>query len=189
MIKTVLSLSFSVVLGVTIAAGSYSVATAQEKSKETKLSERTVRVIMGTAFAGIPESMSKANGEVVKVDRSDPKKFLIPIEDARTIIISAVLSARADLCDLKDLGHKHFKTIMERENARKKWTESQMTYINVLHATTGLYMTGSTAVGEDVKKKDDPDSDFKKNYKCSDDERTNVKAAVEQDIKKLAQAQ
>lgn len=184
-----LSVSCAFAIGfVSLTAGSIA-GLAQEKKKEAKLSERTVRVIMGTAFAGIPDELPKPGGEMVKVDRSDPNKFLIPVEDAREIIVSAVLSARADLCDMKDLGRKHFESIMRRERARGKWTPFQMTYIDVLHATTGLYMTGSASVGDDAKKEDSPDKDIKAKYKCSDAERARVKAAIESDIKKLAQAQ
>lgn len=183
--RMLLSVGCAVVLGLT----SVSAGMAQEKKKEAKLSERTVRVIMGTAFAGIPDTLPKPGGEMVKVDRSDPKKFMIPVEDAREIIISAVLSARADLCGLKKLEREHFKSIMRKELASKKWSSFQMTYIDVLHATTGLFMTGSQAVGEDAKKKDDPSEDIRAKYKCSDEERDRVKAAVESDIKKLVQAQ
>lgn len=187
--RMVLSLSCAIAFGVaSVSIGSTAVL-AQEQKKETKLSERTVRVIMGTAYAGIPESLPKPDGTVVKLDRSDPKKFLIPVEDARNIIVSAVLSARADLCNMEDLGRKHFESLMRRERARDKWTSYQMTYIDVLHATTGLYMTGSTAFGDDVNKDDSKETDIKSKYKCSDDERGRVKAAVENDIKKLAQAQ
>lgn len=187
--RMLLSVSCAVALGlVSLSAGS-TAGLAQEKKKETKLSERTVRVIMGTAFAGIPDELPKPDGGTVKVDRSDPNKFLIPVEDAREIIISAVLTARAGLCDMEDLGRKHFESIMRRERARGKWTPFQMTFIDVLHATTGLFMTGSASAGEDAKKEQSAETDIKSKYKCSDTERARVKDAVETDIKKLAQAQ
>lgn len=187
--KTLLSIGYLVVLGLGIIATSVSVSVAQEKKSDKKISDRTVRVIMGTAFAGIPDELPDAKGDMVKVDRSDPKKFMIPIDDAREIIIKAVLSARADLCDLGDLYREHARSVLLHERARNKWTSSQMTYIDMLHATTGLYMTGSFAVGEEAKKKDSPKNDRRKDYNCSPDERARVKAAVEADIQKLAQAQ
>lgn len=188
MIKTVSSLGCSVVLGLAILFSGGSAAMAQEKKKETQLSERTVRVIMGTAFAGIPDELPDSSGKMVKIDRSDPKKFLIPMEDARNIIIRSVLSARATLCGLEKLERAHFQNIMRAELARKKWTPSQMTYIDILHATTGLYLTGSQAVGEDAKKDDSAKTDIKTSYNCNDQEKTRVKAAVENDMKKTAQA-
>lgn len=191
--KTMLSLGCVLVLALgsfSAAASSVAAQDKQDKDETKKLSDRTVRVIMGSAFAGIPESLPKpGGGEMVKIDRSDPKKFLIPLDEAREIIIKAVLTARADLCGLKDLQRKHFESIMRHELARKKWTPHQMTYIDVLHATTGIYMTGTAAVGDDAKKKDDGSADVRRTYNCSADERERVKEAIEADINQLAQVQ
>lgn len=187
--KTFLSICYMLVLGLGVAVMTMPNAVAQDKKSEKKLSDRTVRVIMGTAFAGVPEELPDATGKMVKIDRSDPKKFMIPLDDAREIIIKAVLSARADLCGLGDLYREHSKRILLHERARNKWTPYQMTYIDILHATTGLYMTGSFAAGEEAKKDDNPADDRRKDYDCSQDERERVKEAVEADIQKLAQVQ
>lgn len=187
--KTVFSISCGVAVALGIATVGSLGAAAQEAKKQSKLSDRTVRVIMGAAFAGIPDELPSPDGKKVKIDRSDPKKFMIPLDDAREIIIKSVMSARAELCGLTDLKRKHFESIMRRELARKKWTPFQMTYIDVLQATTEIFMTGSQAIGEDAKKEDDPSKDIRNTYKCSSEERQRVKAAVEQDIKELAQTQ
>lgn len=194
--KKLVSFCCAVALGLGLAAAASNAALAQNitNKKDKALSDRTVRVIMGYAFAGIPESLPNPKGEMVKVDRSDPKKFMIPLDDARRIIIQATISARADLCGLKDIQREHFESIMRHERGKKnakgerKWTPYQMTYIDVLIATTTAVMTGSSAVGEDAKKADDPSEDIRANYKCTADERERARAAVEANIKQLAQA-
>ena len=162
---------------------------AEKPAEKKKPSDRTVRVIMGYAFAAIPETVPKSNGEMVKLDRSDPNKFIVPIEDARRIIRRASLSARADLCGLKDLERQHFGNIMKSEKTTKKWTPNQFIYIGLLHTTTGLVMTGNVQAGEDTKKEEDGSQDARKDYICSPQERERVKAAVEADIKALALVQ
>jgi hypothetical protein len=188
--RTLLSRGCAIALGLVLVSGVAASAVAQDSTeKNKKLSDRTVRVIMGTAFAGIPESLPKPNGEVVKLDRSDPKKFLIPLDDARRIIIKSVLSARADLCGLKDLERKHFLSIMRHEKALEKWTSYQLTYIDILHATTGIYMTGASATGDTAKKKMDGSEDRRNDYSCSPEERERVRAAVEAELKQDTKTQ
>ncbi|MDA7948838.1 MAG: hypothetical protein MPJ78_15355 [Hyphomicrobiaceae bacterium] len=188
-------------LGLGLSSGTIPLAAAQttaapeakapaEKSTKKKPSDRTVRVIMGYAFAALPDSVPKRNGEVVQLEREkQPEKFMIPIEDARRIIRHASLSARADLCGLKDLERKHYGNMMKHEQRVKKWTSYQVLFIDLLHTTTGLVMTGSVQTGDDAKKADDASKDVRSEYVCSPQERERIKAAVEADIKALASGQ
>lgn len=187
-------------LGLGLSSGPVPLAAAQtakvpeakpeaEQKDSKNPSDRAVRVIMSYAFAAIPDELPKRDGEVVKIDRNNPEKFMIPIEDARQIIRLASLSARADLCGLKDLERKHFGNIMKHERTVKKRTSYQILFIELMHATTGLVMTGSVQVGEDAAKPDDQTKDARNEYVCSPQERERVKAAVEADIKALASAQ
>ena len=165
-------------------------AKAPEKETEKKKpSDRAVRVIMGYAFAALPDSVPKRNGEVVQLEREKPDKFMIPIEDARRIIRRASLAARADLCGLKELERKHYGNMMKHERAANKWSSYQFIFIDLLHTTTGLVMTGNVQAGDEAKKTDDESKDVRKEYICSPQERERVKAAVEADIKALAAAQ
>ena len=59
------------------------------------LSDSAVRVLMGYAFSVIPEQQAGPDGKQVKLDKSDPNKFLIPSDDARRIIRAATRSAYA----------------------------------------------------------------------------------------------
>ena len=184
--RTMFSKVCAVALGAGIALSLAIPVVAQEKKEKKKPSDRVVRVIMGFAFAGIPEQAPNSKGKIVKIDRSDPKKFLIPFEDARRIIRISSLSARANLCGLKKLADQHFLKLMKAEKALGKWTPYQKTYIQVLHATTSNFMTGSKSSGEDAKKNDDGSSDVKNTYKCPPDQRDEVRAAIEADIVELA---
>jgi hypothetical protein len=167
-------------------------AAAQEK-EDKKLSDRTVRVILGLALAAIPEELPGPDGKMVKIDRSDPNRFMIPLEEGRRIIVQATLSARADLCGLKELERKHFESIMRHELARnnkkgeKLWSPLQLTYIDHIIATTNSVMTGTMSAG-DERKKDDGSQDVQASYTCSPDERDRAREAVEANIKQLAQA-
>ena len=188
-------------LGLGLSSGAIPLAAAQtaaapeakpqaEQSSKKKPSDRTVRVIMGYAFAALPDSVPKRSGEIVQLEREkQPEKFMIPIEDARRIIRRASLSARADLCGLKDLERKHYGNMMKHERAEKKWTSYQFIFIDLLHATTGLVMTGTVQAGDEAKKPDDESKDARKDYVCSPQERERIKAAVEADIKALASGQ
>jgi len=162
---------------------------SDENTEKKKPSDRAVRVIMGYAFAAIPESVPKRDGEMIKLDREEPDKFMIPIDDARRIIRRASLSARADLCGLKDLERKHFGNIMKHERTAKKWTSYQFIFIELLHATTGLVMTGSVQAGDEAAKEDDASKDARSEHICSPQERERIKTAIEEDIKSLASAQ
>lgn len=167
-------------------------AAAQEK-EDKKLSDRTVRVILGLALAAIPEELPGPDGKMVKIDRSDPNRFMIPLEEGRRIIVQATLSARADLCGLKELERKHFESIMRHELARKNkkgeklWSPLQLTYIDHIIATTNSMMTGTMSAGDEMKK-DDGSQDVQASYTCSPDERDRARDAVEANIKQLAQA-
>jgi len=162
---------------------------AQDTNQKESPSDRIVALIMSTAFSGMPEKLPNNKGEMITLDLSDPKKYMIPFDDARRIIRRAYMSAKVDLCGLRDLERRHFKSIMRYELALKKWTSYQLTYIDILHATTGAVMTGSYTVGEDAKKKDDPSKDRRITYKCSPEERERWKAVVAADIKKSIASQ
>ncbi|MEM8743999.1 MAG: hypothetical protein AAGF14_05115 [Pseudomonadota bacterium] len=188
-------------LGLGISSGAIPLAAAQtsaapeakapEKPTEKKKpSDRAVRVIMGYAVAALPDSVQNRKGETVQLEREKhPEKFMIPIEDARRIIRYASLAARADLCGLKDLERKHYGNMMKRERADNKWTSYQFVFIDLLHTTTGLVMTGNVQAGDEAKTVDDANKDARKEYICSPQEKERVKAAVEADIKALAAKQ
>ena len=58
---------------------------------------------MTYALSIIPDTYPGPDGKPVKVNKDDPNKFVIPVDDARRIVRAATRSAYAEVCDLKDL--------------------------------------------------------------------------------------
>jgi hypothetical protein len=123
-------------------------AAAPESQKKGGLSDSAVRVLMTYAFSIIPEQQTGPDGKPVKVDKSDPNKFLIPDEDARRIIRAATRSAYAEACELKDLARANYDTLMQTEHAKKIWSDQQLLMINALHMFSAAYFGGGVKISE-----------------------------------------
>jgi hypothetical protein len=118
------------------------------------LSDSAVRVLMTYAFSIIPDETKGADGKAVKVDKSDPNKFLIPTEDARRVIRVATRSAYAEVCDLGDLERANYQTLMKGEEAKKVWTREELLLINALHMFAVSYFIGDIKIT--MKEEADP---------------------------------
>ena len=103
---------------------------------------------MTYAFSIIPDETKGADGKAVKVDKSDPNKFLIPTEDARRVIRVATRSAYAEVCDLGDLARANYNTLMRGEEAKKVWSDQQLLMINALHMFSSSYFSGNAKITE-----------------------------------------
>ena len=123
-------------------------AAAPEGQKQGGLSDSAVRVLMTYAFSIIPEQEPGPDGKPVKVDKSDPKLFLIPDEDARRIIRAATRSAYAEACELVDLAQANYQALMKTERANKAWTPQQLLMINALHAFSTSYFSGNVKISD-----------------------------------------
>ncbi len=110
------------------------------------LSDSAVRVMSGYAWAILPDQVQGPDGTTQKIDKSDPKKFFIPISDARTVIRAAMRSAYAQICDLPDLERQNYMTLMQGEQNRGVWSKQQMQFINALHTFSVSYFTGSLKI-------------------------------------------
>jgi hypothetical protein len=113
------------------------------------LSDSAVRVLMGYAFSVIPEQQAGPDGKQVKLDKSDPNKFLIPSEDARRIIRAATRSAYAEACELPDLAQANYLALMRSEGAKKTWTEPQLLMVNALYLFSASYFAGNVKITDD----------------------------------------
>jgi len=130
-------------------------AGASDGDQKGGLSDSAVRVLMTYAFSIIPEETPGDDGKAIKVDKSDPNKFLIPTEDARRVIRVATRSAYAEVCELPELEKANYRTLMKGEEAKNAWTREQMLAINALHMFAVSYFTGSIKIttkeeGEDL---------------------------------------
>jgi hypothetical protein len=123
-------------------------ATPPEAQQKGGLSDSAVRVLMTYAFSIIPDTHVGPDGKPVKVDKSDPNKFLIPDEDARRVIRAATRSAYAEACELADLARANYQALMRSEEAKKIWSESQLLMINALHMFSASYFAGNAKITE-----------------------------------------
>jgi hypothetical protein len=121
-------------------------AAVPQGQQKSGLSDSAVRVLMGYAFSVIPEQQAGPDGKQVKLDKSDPNKFLIPTEDARRIIRAATRSAYAEACELPDLAQANYQALMRSEGAKKTWTEPQLLMVNALYLFSASYFAGNVKI-------------------------------------------
>lgn len=119
-----------------------------ENGKNGGLSESAVRVMVTYAFSLIPAQTQGPDGKQVPVDKSDPKKYVIPSDDARRVIRAATRSAYADVCGLPELGQANYKALMTQEKAKKTWSPEQILMIEALHLFAVSYFTGNATIVE-----------------------------------------
>ncbi|BAQ17150.1 hypothetical protein GL4_1696 [Methyloceanibacter caenitepidi] len=110
------------------------------------LSDRGVRTMSIYASTLIPDRIKGPDGKMVDVDKSDPAKFLIPMDTARRVIQAATRSAYADVCDLPELGKANFKTMLAAEQGKQNWTQEQIVMIETLHLFATSFFAGKAAV-------------------------------------------
>lgn len=129
-------------LAVAVAAGAPGNASAKE------LSEKSVRTFMEYAWSLVPAQFTKPNGEIVQVDKKKKDEVMVPVDVAREIIRVGRISAHAQVCNLSEDQVANYRSLMKREDDKKKWSEQQMIYINQLHLTTVMLLTGKIKLVE-----------------------------------------
>jgi hypothetical protein len=118
------------------------------------MSDSAVRVLMTYAQSILPEEAPGPDGKMQKVDKSDPNKFLIPLDDARRVIRAATRSAYAEACQLLDLQRANYQALMKSEEAKKIWSREQLLMINALHLFSASYFAGTIQIA--AKEEADP---------------------------------
>ncbi len=111
-------------------------------SAQEQLSEKATRAFMEYAWSLTPEAFTKPNGETIQIDKKKKDAVLIPLDVARDVIRVGRLSAHAQVCDLAQDQSDNHNSLMRREIASKKWTPQQIVYINQLHLTVVMLLTG-----------------------------------------------
>jgi hypothetical protein len=123
-------------------------AAPPETQQKSGMSDNAVRVLMTYAFSIIPETQNGPDGKPVKIDKTDPNVFLIPVEDARRVIRAATRSAYAEACQLENLARANYQAMMQSEMAKKVWSEPQLLMINALHMFSASYFSGDAKITE-----------------------------------------
>ena len=122
--------------------------TAQATTSESKggLSDSAVRVMSTYALSVLPDEYPTPSGEMAKLDKSDPNKYLIPTDDARRVIKVATRSAYAEVCNLPQMEKANFDTMIQSEQARNVWSHEQMMFIHALHTFATSYFAGNAKI-------------------------------------------
>jgi hypothetical protein len=118
------------------------------KTASKGLSDSAVRVMSTFALSILPDKVPGPNGQMVKLDKSDPNKYLIPLDDARRVIRVATRSAYAEVCQLRDLEKDNYNAMVRAEKARQTWTTEQMMFIRALHTFATSYFAGNVKITE-----------------------------------------
>jgi len=151
-------------------------AAAQNK----ELSDKSVLTLMQYAWSLVPNKFTTPDGKVIEVDKSKPSEVVVPMDTAREAIKVARLSAYAQVCDLIEEQRANYQTFMKREQAKAKWTDQQLLFINQLHLFTVMTLTGKVKLVEkDGDKEVILNSDKpEKAPTCTDTERKKVESQI-----------
>jgi len=145
------------------------------------ISERAVKAFMDYAWSLTPAKFTKPDGTTVEIDKKDRSKVEVPLDTAREVIKVGRLTAHAQICELPEDQVANYRSLMRREEAKGKWTEQQLIYINQLHLTTVMLLTGKirlvekTDGGKEVVIDEKEASDANT---CTDEQRKKVKELI-----------
>jgi len=145
-----------------------------------ELSDKSVLTLMKYAWSMVPDKFTTPLGKTILVDRSKPSESIVPMDTAREVIHVARLSAYAQLCELGEEQRANYQTYMRREQAKGKWSDQQMLFINQLHLFTVMTLTGKVQLIEKDGDKKVVVQEGKpvKTETCSDTERQRIQAQI-----------
>lgn len=128
--------------------GNRTKAEAAPGGAQKGMSDSRVRVMSTYALSILPDEVQDKSGNKIKLDKSDPNIYLIPLDDARRIIRVATRSAYAEACQLPDLQKANFQAMYLAEEARQAWSKEQMMFIQALHTFSTSYFAGNVKITE-----------------------------------------
>ena len=145
-----------------------------------ELSDKSVLTLMKYAWSMVPDKFTTPLGKTILIDRSKPSEAIVPMEVAREVIHVARLSAYAQLCELAEEQRSNYQTFMRREQAKGKWTDQQLLFINQLHLFTVMTLTGKVQLVEKDGDKQVVVQEGKpvKTESCSDTEKQKIQAQI-----------
>jgi hypothetical protein len=160
--------------GVFLAAGAVlAPANAQE------LSEKATRTFMSYAWQLTPAAFTKPDGTTIQIDKKKMNEVMVPLDVAREVIRAGRLSAHAQVCELAQDQSDNHNSLMKRHVNSKKWTPQQLVYINQLHLTTVMLLTGRIKLVEKQGDKEVVVEEEKREAPtCSDEQRQKVKELI-----------
>ena len=165
--------------GALAAAGLFGVVVASMPASAQGLSEKAVKTFMDYAWSMTPAKFTNPEGVTVLIDKSKKDDVVVPLDKAREIIMAGRLTAHAQMCELPEAQVQNFHSLMRRERGSNKWSEQQMIYINQLHLTTVMLLTGKIQLVEKKDGKEIVVDESKAQVKsCTDEQRKQVTQRV-----------
>lgn len=166
-------------IGAVVMAGAVAVLPGAVAASEGELSDKSVQIFMEYAWSLTPQQFSKKDGTVIVVDKSKPEQAMVPLDVAREVIRVGRISAHAQVCNLPDDQTLNHRSMMRRETDKKKWTDQQTLYINQLHLTTVMLLTGKIKLVEkDGDKEVVVDEKQAPQQTCTEEQRQKVKELI-----------
>lgn len=156
-----------------------------------ELSEKSVRSIMEYAWAMLPQQFTQKDGKVIIVNKTKKEDVMVPLDVAREAIRVGRISAHAQVCNLAEDQALNHSSLMKREIDKKKWSDQQQLYINYLHLTTVMLLTGKIKVietdaaepGKESGKEVVVDEKKEPAQTCSEEQKAKVKELIAQYVK------
>jgi hypothetical protein len=144
-----------------------------------ELSDKSVKTFMEYAWQMVPAQFTKPDGKTVQIDKKKKDEVVVPMDLAREIIRVGRVSAHAQICELKEDQYLNYNSLMRRETDKKKWSDQQLIYINMLHLTTVMLLTGNIKLVEKDGDKEVVVEDSKKAPPtCTAEQKTKVKELI-----------
>lgn len=148
------------------------------------LSDKAVTTFMRYAWDMTPQKFTKPDGTSVLIDKAKKDEVMVPEDKAREIILAGRMTAHASMCDLPEAQVANYQSMIRRERASKKWTEQQLIYINQLHLTTVMMLTGKIQLVEKQGDKEIVIDESKSHVQtCTEEQREKVKNIILEYIK------
>lgn len=150
-----------------------------------ELSEKATRTFMEYAWSLTPEAFTKPDGETIQIDKTKKDEVMVPLDVAREVIRVGRLSAHAQVCELAQEQVDNHNSLMRRYVDTKKWTPQQIVYINQLHLTVVMLMTGRVKLVEKDGDKEVVIEDGKKQQAqtCTAEQKQKVKELIAEYVK------
>ena len=144
-----------------------------------ELSEKATQTFMEYAWQLTPAAFTKPDGTTIQIDKKKKGDVMVPLDVARKVIRAGRLSAHAQVCELAQDQSDNHNSLMRRHLQSKKWTPQQLVYINQLHLTTVMLLTGRIML---VEKQGDKEvvveEEKRKAQTCSEEQKQKVKEMI-----------
>lgn len=122
--------------------------TVPTSASAQQLSDDAVKKYMDYAWDMLPDKFTKPDGKLIKIDKAQRASVDLPVEVGRDAILAGRRSAYAQACGFAEEQVANYRSLMVREEDKKKWSDPQMMFINQIHMTTGMLLNGTIKLVE-----------------------------------------